>query len=36
MLPSTSDFPKTNGVGLGTEGCIFYGVPVDGEWRYDD
>jgi hypothetical protein len=36
LLPSTSDFAKPNGVGLRNEGCIFYGVPVDVEWRDDD
>lgn len=36
LLPSTNDFPKPNGVGLRTEGCIFYGVPVDVEWRDND
>jgi len=34
--PSSSDFPKPNGVDIRAEGCIFYGVPVDVEWRDDD
>jgi hypothetical protein len=36
ILPSSSDFPKPNGVDIRAEGCIFYGVPVDVEWRDDD
>jgi hypothetical protein len=36
ILPSSSDFPKPNGVDIRDEGCIFYGVPVDVEWRDDD
>jgi hypothetical protein len=36
ILPSSSDFPKPNGVHIRAEGCIFYGVPVDVEWRDDD
>jgi len=36
VLPSSSDFPKPIGVDIRAEGCIFYGVPVDGKWRDDD
>jgi len=35
-LPSSSDFPRPNGVDIRDEGCIFYGVPVDVEWIDDD